>query len=106
MQAARFQLVKLFAHIERLDEQMDEAYAGQPFLPNLAPDAPANQRRFNAYLENRKQVTKLFVRALELWMITCGMKLDDDWVPLVIEDMRLRAQRRNGTASPGSGPLN
>jgi hypothetical protein len=37
-------------------------------------------------------VMKLFGQALELWMITCGLKLEDDWVPLLIEDMRLRAR--------------
>lgn len=27
---------------------------------------------------------------LELWMITFGMKPEDDWAPIVIEDMRLK----------------
>jgi hypothetical protein len=84
-----------FARIERLGEQIDEAFAGQPFLPNLPPDAPANRRRFNTFLQEDKQVTKLLAHALELWMLTCGMKREDDWVPVIIEDMRLRAQRQN-----------
>jgi hypothetical protein len=107
LQAARLQLLKLFARIERLGEQIDEAFAGRPFLPNLPADAPANRRRFNTFLQEHKQVTKLLGHALELWMLTCGMKRDDDWVPVIIEDMRLKgAKARNDTAKPGSGPLN
>ena len=106
LQAARLQLLNLFARIERLGAQIDDAPGGQPFLPDMPPDAPANRRRFNTYLEELKQVTNLLGHAVELWLLTCGMKRGDDWVPLIIEDMRLRAQRRDGTAKPGSGPLN
>ncbi len=88
-------------------ERQEEAKAaGQPFLPNSGPDAPANRRRVNTFLQEHMQVTKLLGYALELWMLTCGMKRDDDWVPLMIEDMRLGAQRRTGTANAGSGSLN
>ncbi len=103
LQAARFQLLNLFARIERLGEQIDEAFGGQPFLPDVPPDAPANRRRFNTCLEEHKQVAKLLAHAVELWLLTCGMKRGDDWVPVIIEDMRLRAPRRDGTAKPGSG---
>lgn len=96
LQAARWQLLKLFARIERLGEHIDQAFAGQPFLPDMAPDAPANRRRFKTYVEQHRQTTKLLLHAVELWMLTCGMKREDDWVPVIIEDMRLRAQRRNG----------
>jgi hypothetical protein len=95
LQAARLQLIKLFARIERFSEQVDEAFAGQLFLPNLPPDSPANRRRFNTFLQEHKQVTKLLAHAPELWMLTCGMKREDDWVPVIIEEMRLRAQRQN-----------
>jgi hypothetical protein len=106
LHAARFQLLNLFARIEGLGAQIDEAFGGQPFLPDVPPDAPTNRRRFNTYLEELKQVTNLLGHAVELWLLTCGMKRGDDWVPLIIEDMRLRAQRRDGPAKPGSGPLN
>jgi hypothetical protein len=36
--ASRFQLLKLFGRIERLHEQIDEAFGGQPFWRNLPPD--------------------------------------------------------------------
>jgi hypothetical protein len=101
LHAARFQLLKLFATIERMYEHIDAAFAGQPFLPNLAPDAPANTRRFNYYFARVQQATKLLTRALDLLMLTCGMKLQDDWVPLLIEEMRQRqaAQAAERTAN-------
>ena len=34
--ALRYQLVKVFGRIDRLACQIDEAFAGQPFLPNLS----------------------------------------------------------------------
>jgi hypothetical protein len=83
LHAARFQLLKLFALLERMQERIEEAFAGEPFLPNLPPDVPANTRRFNAYFGRHKQATKLLSRALDLWILTCGMKLEDDWVPLL-----------------------
>jgi len=92
LQTPRIHLLRLFGRIERFAGAIDEAFSGQPFLPNLAPDAPANRRRFKVFLEEHRQVMKLFGQALELWMITCGLKLEDDWVPLLIEDMRLRAR--------------
>ena len=90
LHAARFQLLQLFARIERMYQRIDAAFAGQPFLPNVAPNAPANTRRFNAYFARHNQATKLLTRALELWMLTCGMKVQDDWVPLLIEERRER----------------
>jgi hypothetical protein len=84
----RFQLLKLFTTIERMYERIDAAFPGQAFLPNLAPDAPANTKRFNAYFARHKKATKLLIRALDLWLLTCGMKVQDDWVPLLIEEMR------------------
>ena len=72
--AVRCQLLKLFGRIERLGEQIDEAFAGQPLVPNLSPLHPTNRRRFEAFLHEQKQVTNLFGRALELWMLTCHLE--------------------------------
>src|SRR5437763_14006832 len=44
LQAARFQLLNLFARIERLGAQIDEAFGGQPFLPDVPPDDRQNRR--------------------------------------------------------------
>jgi hypothetical protein len=103
LQAARFQLLKLFARIERLGEKLDEAFAGRPFLPDLAANAPANTRRFNAYLERHSQVTNLLKRALDLWILTCGMKREDDWVPLLIVQMQQNAAAKATQANAGDG---
>ena len=32
----------------------------------------------------------MFGYVLELWMITFGLKPEDDWGPIVVEDMRLK----------------
>jgi len=44
--------------VERLGQKVDEAFSGQPFFPDVSPTAPANRRRFNAYFELQKKVTK------------------------------------------------
>jgi hypothetical protein len=72
--AVRPQLLKLFGRIERLDEQLDQAFGGQAFFPNLPPTCPANLRRFNTYVELRSEVTRLLEKGIELWMLTCGIQ--------------------------------
>lgn len=93
LRAVRCQLVKLFARIERFGEQIDEAFAGQPFLPNLPPDAPANRRRFEAFLHEQKKISILLEHALELWMVTCHLKRDD-WIPRNHRKHKTKARRR------------
>jgi len=85
--ALRYQLVKVFGRIDRLACQIDEAFAGQPFLPNLSADAPANRRRFNAYVEGQRKVIRWLGQAIELWMLTCGLKREDKWGPLLVAHM-------------------
>lgn len=86
--AAQCQLVKLFARIERIHECIDEAFAGEPFVQGIAPNAPLNKDRFHAYVEGHARVMKLHGRAIELWMLASGMKREDNWVPLLVERMR------------------
>jgi hypothetical protein len=74
LSAARPALLKLFGRIERLDEQIDQAFGGQAFNVNLSPVCPANLRRFNAYVECRSQAIRLLGKAIELWMLTCGIQ--------------------------------
>jgi hypothetical protein len=93
--AARFQLLNHFGRIERLGEQVAEAFGGQPFWRNLPPDCPANRRRFNAYFDCLTKVSRLLLKATDLWMLTCGIK----------EGRRLGslADRRDGLAcGPGT----
>jgi hypothetical protein len=91
LQAARDQLLTLFERIERLGGQIDEAFGGNPFLPDVPANSPANRGRFNAFLDEHRQLTRLFGRAVELWMLTCGMKREDDWVSLLIAQMQQKA---------------
>jgi hypothetical protein len=72
------QVVQLFGRIERLAQQIDEAFGGEPFLPDLSPDAPANIRRFNTFFKQHNRVAKLLSRAVDLWMFTWGAKREDD----------------------------
>jgi hypothetical protein len=74
-----------------MQEFIDEAFAGNPFLPYAAPDSPVNRQRFNVYMANHKAVMNLSTRVLDLWMLACGMKREDNWVPLLVENMRQTA---------------
>jgi hypothetical protein len=91
----QIQLVKLFGRIERCREKLDEVFAGQPFLPDVPPDCPANRRRFWVYFEEASALMDLLCRAVELWMITCGMKWEDDWIPLLVAEATLRARQQD-----------
>ena len=90
LQAARVMLVKLFGRIERMHQKIDAAFCGQPFLQELSPTCPANVRRFNTYFREHQKVTQLLGYALEMWSFACGLKREDDWVPVLIADMNRR----------------
>jgi hypothetical protein len=94
LRAVRWQLLKLFGRIERFGEQIDEAFAGQPLLPNLSPLHPTNRRRFEAFLHEQKQITNLFGRALELWMLTCHLERGDNWIPPKHRKHKTKERRR------------
>ncbi len=75
LHAMRSNLSKLFALIEHSHAVIDAAFAGQPFLLHLPPDAPANKRRFYTYLDQHRQVSKLLFNALELWRLSSGISM-------------------------------
>ncbi len=116
LQAARLAIAQLFGRILRLQEKLDEAFAGHPFLPNLSATCPANRRRFNTYFREFSKVTGLLGYALELWCLTCGMKREDDWTPIHVADINrsalIEAYRQNlnqnaaasAKPAPGEGP--
>jgi hypothetical protein len=72
---ARPYIVKFFGRIERICEKVDQAFAGQPFWPDIPPDAPANRRRFKAFIELHEQGVKLLSQALDMWMFSYGFVL-------------------------------
>jgi hypothetical protein len=82
LQATQLHLLNLFPRMERFKRQIDEAFGGQAFLPNVGP-SPANIKRFNAYLGYHRKVVRLQAKVFEVWALTCGMKTDDDWTPIV-----------------------
>ena len=73
--AIRSNLLKFFELIEHSAALIDAAYARYPFLLHLPPDAPANRRRFNTYLDQYRQVSKLLFNALELWRLSFGISI-------------------------------
>jgi hypothetical protein len=74
-----------------MHEFIDEAFGGNPFLPYAAPDSTLNRQRFNVYMANHKEVMNLSRRVLDFWMLACGMKREDNWIPLLVEEMRQTA---------------
>jgi len=52
-------------------------------------------------VEGYARVMKLLARAIELWMFACGMKREDNWVPLLVERMRQAAAARSIRADAG-----
>lgn len=114
LQAARLALVRLFGRIERMHQQIDIAFGGQPFLPDLSATCPANRRRFNTFFRQHEKVTQLLGYALELWSFACGLKREDDWTPVLVADMSRRTiqealrqdPKPNTASSAGSAPGN
>jgi hypothetical protein len=116
LQAARLAIVQLFGRILRLQETLVETFGGQPFLPNLSPTCPANRRRFNTYISEFTKLSRLLGYALDLWILTCGMKREDDWTPILVADINRRAlveayrqnlnqnAAANAKSAPGEGP--
>jgi hypothetical protein len=97
--ATRVQVLHLFGRIERLGGQIDEAFGGQAFLPNVGPASPANRRRFNAYFACHKKLAGLLFEAMALWAMTCGMNTEDDWASMVIVAMQRQAADARANAS-------
>jgi hypothetical protein len=73
--AMRSNLMKFFALIQHIAAKIDAAFAGQPFLPDLRPDAPSNKRRFDAYIEQLGEIARLLVQAQELWTLSFGFAI-------------------------------
>ena len=77
----RTQLWRLVRCAERVHNQIDEAFAGQPLLPKLSPLDPENQRRFDAFLGDHRQVAKLLGWAVELHLIMYRVGPEEGWIP-------------------------
>jgi hypothetical protein len=73
---APFLLLEI-ASFARLSEQIDEAFCGQPFDPELGPTDPKNKARFRTYFKMKKKVTNISLRLLEYWMLVHGVHPQD-----------------------------
>lgn len=72
VEESRIRVLRMLKRIDRVHVKIDKAFDGQAFLPNLAPDAPANRRRFNAYFRSHRDIFKLVSRGIQLYLILCG----------------------------------
>jgi hypothetical protein len=101
LRAARFQLVKVFCRIARMQEQIDEAYAGRAFLLGCSPMAPANIQRFRSFLARHRAIVKLMKQAMDMWVLTCGLRWHCDSASCAAQNCqrsRKRPLRRKSTA--------
>jgi hypothetical protein len=83
---------QLLERIHGIHEKIDEAFAGQPFLPNLSPLDFANRQRFNTYFGFHKEVTKLVARAMDLYAFADCIT-EQSWIYPAIEDTHLKVGR-------------
>jgi hypothetical protein len=83
---------QLLERIHSIHEKIDEAFSGQPFLPNLSPLDFANRQRFNTYFGFHRKVTKLVVREMDLYAFA-DCVIDQNWVYAAIEGTRLEVQK-------------
>jgi hypothetical protein len=73
---------------------------------------PGNLRRFNTYFEYHRKVSRLLFKAIEVWALTCSMKMDDDWVPIVLVQLatglpwsdQRRSEHRERLVASGAAP--
>ena len=93
LEAVRTQALRCVVRIARFQDSIDRAFCGQPFILSLPPTAPANRQRFRALMDYHKKAMKLMRQAIEICIIAHGLTPGDNWaIPLIIEDMRLKAQ--------------
>ncbi len=59
-------IMDMLARTQKLSVQIEEAFAGQLFLPNLTPDARANRQRTQACIAAHNRVTKLLGDIIDL----------------------------------------
>jgi hypothetical protein len=105
MRAPRIRIAKFLMRADRMFDKIDQAFEHEPFLTELPPDAAVNRNRFQAYVQAYGEASKLLGQALDLWMLSCGVKRDDDWARIAIEQMRLKhaTSLENARSANGTG---
>ena len=95
MALPRRKLAKCFRRIDRILDKVDEAFNGEPFLP-IPPELPENMQRFQALIWAQNLCLNCHRKCLDLWMRTYGLKRDDDWTRISVEQAKLQ-QRKHKT---------
>ena len=54
-------------------------------------------------MDGYARVANLLGQVLELWMLACGLKQKDNWVPLLIEEMRQKAANKRVVSTRQKG---
>ena len=93
---AQVHLAHLLERCRQLSEQLDTAFGGQAFLPDIPPDAPANVRRFNSYLQRHWRISRLLFNVLSLCRISQALE--------TARFQSLLASKSGARMPPGGGP--
>jgi hypothetical protein len=73
---AQLLICQLFERAHHMHGAIAEAYAGQPFNNNLAPDSPENQRRFRSYIDSHKAVSSFLFDLIDVTMAASDSRAD------------------------------
>jgi hypothetical protein len=87
---APFLLIEM-ARLLRMEEKIDCAFAGEPFLQNEPPTTPRNQERFWAFFNMHKQVMEQTLRVMDQFLKIHGVPAGDAvyWEQMVEISKRL-----------------
>jgi hypothetical protein len=81
-------IIRHISRFEKLSEQIDEAFAGKPFLPNEAPNSPRNKIRVRHYIRLHKAVLQVSVTLWGQWLRANGLDPNDPtaWMTMRLAD--------------------
>ena len=66
-------LIQELAIYDRLDEQIDEAFCAQAFVPSHRPTGSKNKTRFRTYVQMKQSVMEIKISLLNNWMLVNGI---------------------------------
>ena len=92
---SRLLLADVLTRVYRLFERIEQAYAGQPFLPGIAPDSAPNQQRAKAHFEDLRRATELLHDVCEVERTTRPTKV-------VSKDPDAKKPMAKTTVQPGT----
>jgi len=89
-------LILELAKLQRMEEKINFAFAGDPFIDREPPTSPRNQKRFWTFFEMHKQVTERMMAVMGQFIKVFGCSLEGDeyWLRLVEISKRLPKKTR------------